>query len=151
MAGIATIVSVISLAAVWAGWQLLHTHPKSIAAQPRAAVAAITSEIAPAPPPRPATALPSVIHVQLPDVPRKALGTIHGHFRILVLVVVDHSGTVIREVPKNTGPSPYFARLTREAAKQWTFATTDQPGTREWLLRFEFTRSGVSGEATPGS
>jgi hypothetical protein len=91
-----------------------------------------------------------VIHVQLPNVPRKALGTIHGHFTIVVLVVVDHSGAVIRGLLKNTGPSPYFARLTREAAKQWTFATTDEPGTREWLLRFEFTRSGVTGEATPG-
>jgi hypothetical protein len=148
---IAAIVSVILLAAVWAAWQLSRTHPGSIASQRPAVVPAIASQKPAAPLPGPATAVPTVIHVQLPDVPRKALGTIHGHFRIVVLVVVDHSGTVIKELLKNTGPSPYFARLTREAAKQWTFATTDEPGTREWLLRFEFTRSGVTGEATPGS
>ena len=87
----------------------------------------------------------------MPNVPRKALGTIHGHFRIVVLVVVDQSGTVLRGLLKNTGPSAYFARLTKEAAQQWRFAPTDQRGTRQWLLRFEFTRNGVTGDATPGS
>ena len=151
MPRIAAIVSVILLAAAWAGWQLSRTHANSIASQHPAVVPAIASQ-QPAPPlPRPAIPVPSVVHVQLPDVPRKALGTIHGHFRIVVLVVVDRSGTVIRGLLKNTGPSAYFARLTKEAAKQWTFAATDEPGNREWLLHFDFTRSGVTGEATPGS
>jgi eukaryotic-like serine/threonine-protein kinase len=152
MPRIAAIVGVILLAAVWAGWQLSRTHPHSIASQPPAVAPAITppNPTAPLPEP-PAAAVPSVTHVQLPAVPRKALGTIHGHFTIVALVVVDHSGTVIRGFLKNTGPSPYFARLTKEAAKQWTFSTTDGPGTHEWLLHFRFTRSGVTGEATPGS
>jgi serine/threonine protein kinase len=150
MPGIAAIVSVTLLAVVWGGWQLFRTHPTSIASQQPAVVAAIASQNPPAPLPAPATIAPSVTHVQLPNVPRKALGTIHGHFTIVALVVVDQSGTVIRGLLKNSGPSPYFARLTREAAKQWTFATTDEPGTHEWLLRFEFTRSGVTGEATSG-
>jgi hypothetical protein len=147
---IAAIVSIILLAAVWAGWQLFRTPPNSKASPQPALVAVITAPIPPAHLPGPATAMPSVIHAQLPNVPRKALGTIRGHFTIVVLVVVDHSGSVIRGLLKNTGPSAYFARMTREAAKQWTFAPTDERGTREWLLRFEFTRSGVTGEATPG-
>jgi hypothetical protein len=151
MPGIAAIVSIILLAAVWAGWQLLRTHPNSTAAQRAAVVPAIASQTPTPPLPGPITTAPSVIHVQLPDVPRQALETIRGHFKIVVLVVVDHSGTVTRELLKNAGPSPYFARLTREAAKQSTFPATDEPGSREWLLHFEFTRKGVTGEATPGS
>jgi Protein kinase domain len=151
MPGIAAVVSVILLAAVWAGWQLFRTHPNSIASQPPAVVAAIVPQKPAVPLPVPATTKSSVIHVQLPNVPRKALGTIHGHFTIVALVVVDHSGAVIRGFLKYPGPSPYFARLTKEAAKHWTFATTDAPSTREWLLRFEFARSGVTGEATPGA
>jgi hypothetical protein len=151
MARIAAITSVVVLAAVWAGWQQFRTHPKPIASPQPAVAAAIAPQNPPAHRPELATPVPSVIHAQLPNVPRKALGTIHGHFAIVVLVVVDHSGSVVSGLLKNTGPSAYFARLTREAAKQWTFAPTDEPGTREWLLRFEFTRSGVTGEATPGS
>ena len=92
-----------------------------------------------------------MIHEQLPNVPRKALGTIYGHFRIVAVVVVDNSGAVISERLKSSGPSPYFARLTKEAAKKWTFTATDGRGTHQWLLRFEFARGGISAEATPGS
>jgi hypothetical protein len=162
MPGIAAIVSVVLLAAVWAGWHLFRTHPNPLALQRAAVVPAIASQqaaVEPAVPsqkstahlPGPATTLSPVIHAQLPNVPRKALGTIHGHFKIEVLVIVDHSGTVISGLLKSTGPSPYFARLTREAAKQWTFAAANEPGTREWLLRFEFTHGRVTGEAIPTS
>jgi hypothetical protein len=161
MPGIAAIVSVILLAAVWAAWHLFRTHPNPIALQrdavvpalaaPQAAVEpAVTAPKSTAQLPRSATAPSPVIHAQLPNV-RKALGTIHGHFKIEVLVIVDRSGTVISGLLKNTGPSPYFARLTREAAKQWKFAATDAPGTREWLLRFDFTHGRVTGEAVPTS
>jgi hypothetical protein len=151
MVRIAAILSVILLAAAGASWRLFRTHPNSTASQQPAVVAAIAPQNPTAQLPAPATAAPSVIHAQLPNVPRKALRTIHGHFTIVVLVVVDRSGTVVRGFLKNTGPSSYFARLTREAAKQWTFAATDEPGTREWVLRFEFTRSGVTAAATPDS
>jgi serine/threonine protein kinase len=156
---VAAIVSVILLAAVWAGWRLFRPHPNAqstsvtgpiVSPQP-AVVPAIDSQNPAARPPGPATTVPSVIHLQLPNVPRKALATIHGHFRIAVAVVVDHSGTAIRAHLRNTGPSPYFARLSLDAAMKSRFAPTDKPGTREWLLRFEFTRSGVSGDANPGS
>jgi hypothetical protein len=151
MPAIAAMVCVILLAAGWAAWHLFRPHPNPTAFQPVAVVPAIPSQKPTAHLPEPAPTMSPVIHAQLPDVPRKALGTIHGHFRIEVLVVVDHSGAVIRGLLKNTGPSPYFARLTREAAKQWTFVATDEPGTREWLLRFEFTHGRVTGEATPTS
>jgi serine/threonine protein kinase len=151
MLRIAAIASVILLAALWAGWLLFRTHPAPMATQEPAVVPPLASHTPPAPLPVPATTMPSVIHGQLPDIPRKALATIHGHFKIVVLVVVDHSGAVITGLLKNTGPSPYFARLTKEAAKHWTFPATDEPGNREWLLHFDFTRSGVTGAAIPGS
>ena len=157
---LATIGSVLILAVVWAGWQLFRTHSNSpqsaavtgqLASLPPAVVPAVALQNPTAHLPGPAAAVLTGNHVQLPNVPRKALATIHGHFRIAVLVVVDHSGTVIRALLKNTGPSPYFARLALEAAMKSRFAPADRPGNREWQLRFEFTRSGVTGEASPGS
>ena len=160
MPRLAVIGAVVILAAVWAGWQLFRTHANSqpstavtgqTASQQAAVLPPITSQNPTAQRPGTATTLPSVIHVQLPNVPRKALGTIHGHFRIAVLVVVDHSGTVTRALLKNTGPSPYFARLALDAAMNSKFTPADPPRNRQWLLRFEFARSGVTGDATPGS
>ncbi len=160
MSRLAAIGSVVILAAVWAGWLLFRTHANSqqstsvtgqTASQQAAVAPAIASQNSTAQRPGPASTVPSVIHVQLPNVPRKALATIHGHFRIAVLVVVDHSGTVTRALLKNTGPSPYFARLALDAAMKSKFAPADPPRNRQWLLRFEFTRSGVTGDATPGS
>ena len=87
----------------------------------------------------------------MPNISRSALQTIHGRIKLAVLVGVDRSGTVIDAHLQNTGPSSYFARLAREAARDWTFTPADAPGTRHWLLHFEFTHSGVTGIATPGS
>jgi serine/threonine protein kinase len=102
--------------------------------------------------PAPLTAtVPSLVHAQMPSVPRSALGTIHGRVKVAVLVIVDRSGTVVDALLKDPGPSSYFARLAKEAARKWTFAPADEPDTREWLLRFEFTRSGVTAGAAPGS
>lgn len=113
------------------------------------------------PPPRPvsprseqpapplADAQPSVIHEQIPVVPRSALRTIHGHIKVAVLVMVDRSGNVIDALVENPGPSSYFARLAREAARRWKFAPAAEQDTREWLLRFEFTGNGTTGHATP--
>jgi hypothetical protein len=148
MPHMAAIVSVLVLAAVSAAWLLFRTHPHSRVAQ-QPVVAPVTAAQHPtAHLSEPAPTRASVIHVQLPKVPRQALGTIHGHFRIVVLVLVDHSGAVVKELVKSTGPSPYFARLAREAARQTTFTATNESGTREWLLRFEFTRGGVTAEVT---
>ena len=147
MPGVVPLMFLILLAAVWADLRLFRTHHAArIAAARPAAMAPIAA-------PNPPAQLPeaAAIHASMPDVSRSALRTIHGHIRIAVSVVVDRSGTVIAAHLKNTGPSAYFARLAREAATKWTFARADAPGTRQWLLRFEFTRSGVTGVATPGS
>jgi hypothetical protein len=153
--GIITIMFLVLLAAVWADLRLFRAHPSSQqapagAAQTSAPPAAV---VPPSAAPNPAALLSqsAAVHVQMPDVSRSALRTIHGHIRIAVLVAVDRSGTVIDAHLKNTGPSSYFARLARDAARKWTFAPAAGPGTRQWLLRFEFTSSGVTGVADPGS
>jgi TonB family protein len=98
-----------------------------------------------------ADASPSVVYEQIPVVPRSARETIHGHVKVAVLVIVDRSGNVIDALLENPGPSSYFARLAREAARKWRFAPADNQDSREWLLRFEFTRGGTTGHATTRS
>ena len=151
MPRVAVIGAVVLLAAVWAGWQLFRAHPNVPQSQQAAVAPPIAAPVAAAPVPGPAAAVPAAVHVQLPDIPRKALGTIRGHFRIGVLVVVDRSGTPLRALLKNTGPSPYFARRSMDAVMKSKFAPADRPGNRQWLVRYEFTRSGVTAVANPES
>jgi TonB family protein len=94
-----------------------------------------------------ADASPSVLHEEIPMVPRSARATIHGTVRVAVRVVVDRSGNVIDALLENPGPSSYFARLARAAARKWRFAPADNTDSREWLVRFEFTRGGTIGHA----
>jgi serine/threonine protein kinase len=96
----------------------------------------------------PANASLSVLHEEIPDVPRKASDTIHGHFNVAVRVTVDSSGNVVGETLENPGPSKYFARLGTAAARKWKFAPADNQDSREWLVSFEFTRGGATGHAT---
>ena len=107
------------------------------------------SSRAEAPAVAPADASPSVVHEQMPVVARSALRTIHGHVKVAVLVRVDSAGNVSEARLENPGPSSYFARSAREAAGKWKFAAADGQDARQWLLRFEFTSSGTSGQATP--
>lgn len=115
---------------------------------------------APVPPPRPvshrsdqpaqplADASPSVVHEEIPRVPRSARETIHGHVKVAVRVIVDRSGNVVDALLENPGPSRYFARLAREAAGKWKFIPADnEDDSRTWLLRFEFARGGTTGHA----
>ena len=97
--------------------------------------------------PAPPLADASVVHEEIPTVPRGARGTIHGHIKVTVLVIVDRSGNVIDAFVENHGPSSYFARLARDAARKWRFTPADQQDSRQWLLRFEFTRGGATGHA----
>jgi serine/threonine protein kinase len=92
----------------------------------------------------PAPASDSVLHQEIPEVSRVILGRIRGHVNVAVRVLVDPSGNVVGEFFENAGPSRYFARLAGDAAGAWTFAPTDQRGSRVWLLRFEFTREGAT-------
>jgi TonB family protein len=92
--------------------------------------------------------LPSVLHEEIPEVPRRNRETIRGHIKISVRVTVDSSGTVVDETLEKPGPSKYFARLATEAARKWKFAPAGNHDSRKWLLQFEFTRGGASGHAT---
>jgi TonB family protein len=89
----------------------------------------------------------SVVHEEIPIAPRSALETIHGHVKVGVLVIVDRSGNVVDVLLEDPGPSRYFARLAREAARKWRFVPADNEDSREWLLRFEFTRGGATAHA----
>jgi TonB family protein len=101
---------------------------------------------------QPANDSPSVLHEEIPDVPRSARNTIHGRINVAVRVTVDGSGRVTNAALKNPGPSKYFARLATEAARKWKFVPADNQESRKWLVRFEFTRGGAIGHApTPGS
>jgi len=99
-----------------------------------------------------ADASPSVVHEQIPSIPGSARRTIHGHIKVAVLVIVDPSGNVIDALLQNPGSSWYFARSAREAARKWRFAPADNQDSRQWLLRFEFTRGRTTAHAaTPRS
>jgi len=86
----------------------------------------------------------AAVHEEIPNVSAASRYTIHGHVRVAVRVTVDSSGRVVRDVLDNPSPSNYFNRVAREAARKWRFASADQQGSREWLLRFEFGRDGTT-------
>lgn len=90
----------------------------------------------------------SVVHEEIPRVPKSARDTIQGHIRVTVRVTVDRSGAVVNETLENPGPSHYFARLATQAARKWKFAPSDDHAPREWLVRFEFSREGTTGHAS---
>ena len=90
----------------------------------------------------------SVVHEEIPHVPRSARDTIHGRIQVTVHVTVDREGTVVSETLDNAGPSHYFARLATQAARKWKFAPSEDPGSREMLLHFEFSREGTAGHAS---
>jgi TonB family protein len=144
------------LVGILAALRLFHSHPLS---QQSPSVTAPAPALPPAAAPSPVVAqnpavsrpAPAVIHEQRPDVSRSALSTIHGRVKVAVLAVVDRTGAVVAVRLKNSGPSSYFAERAREAARKWRFAPTDGQGTHDWLLRFEFTRGGVTYGATAGS
>ena len=90
----------------------------------------------------------SVLHEVSPDVPQAARDKIKGHIYVTLRVLVGPSGDVFGELMENPGPSKHFARLAGDAAREWKFAPADSQGARVWLLRFDFSRDGVTARAT---
>jgi len=89
-----------------------------------------------------------VVHEEIPNVPHSALATIHGHVKVAVRVTVDSSGNVVDDSLDHAGPSQYFARVASKAARKWKFAPTDQKSSRQWLVHFDFSRTGTMAHAT---
>jgi serine/threonine protein kinase len=139
----------IIVVAVWVGSRLL----SSRTALQEAASSAAASQSPETPLPNAPAAPPSVngspfvLHEEIPEIPSHARATIRGHIKIAVRVTVDRSGNVVNEVLESRGPSYYFARLASEAARKWKFAPVDDQAVRKWLLRFDFSRDGVTGHA----
>ena len=156
---------VVILALGWTGLRMFRIHPPS-APPPPPAQASAGSPAAGAATPATAgqqapgaavsttqptrsdgAAPPLALHEVIPDVPRGARGTIRGHIKVWVRVIVDQDGSVFAAVADRTGPSRYFQRLAVDAAKKWTFPPVDTPARRLMQVRFEFSRDGVTGRA----
>lgn len=90
---------------------------------------------------------PAALHEVVPEVPRAARRTIHGHIRVWIRVMVDQDGSVFAALADRPGPSRYFQRLAIEAAKKWTFPAVDAPSRRLLQVRFDFTRDGTTAHA----
>jgi len=152
--------AVVGLLVVWAWshWFQKPRHPSpGVAtevqpASPNALAAQQAAPVMAAPTPKPSTPAepdlpPGVLHQELPTVARSANETIHGHFRVVVRVVVNRSGKVIDESLEDAGPSKYFAKQASTAARDWKFDPADDHATREWLLRFDFSKDQVTAKA----
>jgi TonB family protein len=85
----------------------------------------------------------------IPDVPKSARDTIRGTIRVSIRAIVDKDGNVVATTVDESGPSRYFARLSVEAAKKWTFAPSASEEQRVMMVRFYFKRSGTTGRAIP--
>jgi serine/threonine-protein kinase len=147
----ATAAILVLAVALWGGSRLLSSKTSSA---PPTTAAQNPEPAAPIPPaaPPPANDSPFVIHEEIPEVSRHARDTIRGHIKIAVRVTVDGSGNVVHEVLETRGPSYYFARLATDAAGKWKFVPANDQDSRKWLLRFEFSRDGVTGHlVTPRS
>jgi serine/threonine protein kinase len=89
----------------------------------------------------------TVAHQVMPEVSNAALRTVQGKLKIRIKVTADSSGNVVLAKFDSRGPSKYFAERTLEAARQWKFNPPQVDGRgvpSEWILRFEFTRSGAT-------
>lgn len=86
----------------------------------------------------------SVIHEVLPEPSSGALQTIRGTVRVTIRVTIDAGGFVTAVASEAPGPSRYFERLSREAARKWTFTPANDDLPRTALLRFHFTREGTT-------
>lgn len=168
----ASVAVLVLLALAGAGSRLLHTQPARPAATPAAttppnaaptaapsaapaatpiakpAAVPAASSAAAGPPALSSPAADAVVHEEIPAISRRARASIRGTIKVTVRVTVDRAGKVIGQSLENRGSSKYFARVSGEAAGKWRFVA-DIKDSRQWLLQFEFTRSGTSVHAAP--
>lgn len=100
------------------------------------------------PPAAPEATLNAVLYEAKPSVPQDISEKIQGPVRVTLRVLVDPAGDVMAALMENPGPTKSLARLADEAAREWKFAEAAEQDARVWQLRFEFTRDGVTAEAT---
>ncbi len=143
------------------GWAGLHALRAHRGARPAAAAAVQTPLQTPPPAATgtapvpvshaapPAAVMPAVLHAEIPDVPRGARQTIHGHIKVSVRVIIDGGGNVVAALADHPGPSRYFQRLALAAARKWTFPPADTQAQRIDIVHFEFSRDGTTGHAVP--
>jgi TonB family protein len=138
------------LLALWGGGRVLRSNGGAVrsTADQTAAQQAASSPAMPSSTAASAAASP-VLHEEIPDVSRRARDSIRGQIKVVVRVTVDRAGNVAAENLEVRGASRYFSRLATEAARKWKFAPADGPSAREWLVEFEFSRSGATGQAVP--
>lgn len=152
--GLLAVVGVVAIVLGWTGITLLTSEPTTAPAATKTTQAARPqpqpiAPVQPAEPPavRQPDAPPTPVHEVIPEVPQSALNTIRGTVRVAVLVTIDDSGTVLSATADDPGPSRYFERLSLEAAKKWTFTPASSDEQRRMLLKFNYTRIGVSAHA----
>lgn len=116
--------------------------PETIAIAPAVEPVELDIQASPAGPPSP-------INEVIPDVPSSARNTISGTIVVSVRVTLDKQGTVIDSSTVVSGPSPYFQRLATEAARKWTFTTSDSDDPRTVQVSIYFRRSGTTADTGP--
>ena len=96
-----------------------------------------------------AVAPPSVLYKEIPKVPRAARETLQEDVAVILRVSVDSSGTVVHEVLADPGSSTYFAKLAINAVRNWKFTQAQDEPSRQWLVRFAFSRGGTTAHEIP--
>jgi TonB family protein len=92
----------------------------------------------------------AVLHEVMPEVSSQARNTINGTVKVKVRVEVNAQGKVSQATLGAPGPSRYFANQALQAARQWTFVApvhSEKPEASEWILSFEFRKSGAKATA----
>ena len=141
---------IVALSAVWGAVQLFrgrnHDEPMAPATLPSPSASPTPAALER---PRPSVAaLPTVIHQEIPEVPRSVRESVRGVIKISVRVNVDRSGNVVAANLEHRASSRYFDRAATDAATKWKFAQAPDSTPRAWLLHFEFSRAGATAHAT---
>ena len=116
------------------------TAPKTAPKTEPKVIPPVSSDRAAEPPRGTPAAKDEITRRVLPEISAKARNTIQGKPVVVVRATVDPAGNVTEAILERTF-SPYFSKLTLEAARRWQFAPEEGAGPRNWILRFEFTRT----------